>query len=89
MKEIRNFISVSRVRHCCINHGWFNCGYIDEYYAFFDYIHEMIQEGGNVDTYRLTHLAKVIKENSQTESNIHEIMFFLNRDCCFIWFDYE
>lgn len=86
MTEFRS-ISGTKVRQACIEHDWFTCGDNNEYGAFFEYIFGISREGINVDTERLAFIAKKIKDNSETDYNIPEIMFVLNAECCTICFE--
>jgi hypothetical protein len=86
MKEIRR-ISGAKVRKACIEYDWFTCGDINAYGALFEYIFGISREGRNVDTERLAFIAKKIKDNSETDYNIPEIMFVLNAECCTTYFE--
>lgn len=86
MKEIRR-ISATKVRQTCIRYDWFTCGDINDYNALFLYVFGISREGRNVDTERLAFIAKKIKDNSDTEYNIPEIMFVLNAECCTTCFE--
>lgn len=86
MKEIRR-ISATKVRQTCIRYDWFTCGDINDYNALFRYVFGISREGRNVDTERLAFIAKKIKDNSDTEYNIPEIMFVLNAECCTTCFE--
>lgn len=86
MKEIRR-ISATKVRQTCIRYDWFTCGDIGDYNALFDYIFGVSNEGRNITTNRLEFIAKKIKQHSDTDYNIAEIMFALNAECCTTYFE--
>lgn len=86
MKEIRR-ISGTKVRQACIEYDWFTCGDIDAYNAFFEFVYDIVFKGKNVSTARLECIAEMIKDNSDTEYNIPEIMFVLNAECCTTYFE--
>ncbi len=86
MKEFRR-ISGTNVRLACVEHDWFTCGDIDAYNSMFEYIYGIANEGRNVDINRLEFIAKKIKEHSDTEYNVAEIMFVLNVECCITYFE--
>ena len=86
MKEIRK-ISGTKVRRACITRNWFTCGDNNAYDSLFAYIYGVSDEGRNIDTDRLEFIAKKIKQYSNTEYNVAEIMFVLNAECCTIYFE--
>nr|DAI21840.1 MAG TPA: hypothetical protein [Caudoviricetes sp.] len=86
MKEIRR-ISGAKVRQACIEHDWFTCGDIDAYNALFEFVGDINREGKNVSKARLECIAEMIKDNSETDYNIPEIMFVLNAECCTTYFE--
>lgn len=81
MREFR-FISATDVRKTCIKYGWFTCGDIEAYNNLFEFIGDIIRKGQNVSVSRLMCIAEMIKDNSDTEYSLAEIMFVLNDECC-------
>ena len=86
MKGIRR-ISGAKVRQACIEYDWFTCGDIDAYKALFEFVYDIAFKGKNVSTARLECIAEMIKDNSETDYNIPEIMFVLNAECCTTYFE--
>lgn len=86
MKEFR-FISGTKVRQACIEHDWFTCGDNDAYNDLFEFIGNLTRKGQHVSVEKLKRIAEIIKENSETECCIAEIMFVLNAECCTICFE--
>lgn len=86
MKEFR-FISGTEVRQACIKHDWFTCGDNDAYNDLFEFIGNLTRKGQHVSVEKLKRIAEIIKENSETECCIAEIMFVLNAECCTICFE--
>lgn len=86
MKEIRR-ISATKVRQTCIRYDWFTCGDTNDYNALFGYLFGISSEGRNITTNRLEFIAKKIKQYSDTDYNIAEIMFALNSECCTTYFE--
>lgn len=86
MKEFR-YISQPEVRQACIKYDWFTCGDIDAYNDLFEFIGDITRKGKNVSAARLECIAEMIKENSETEYSIPEIMYVLNDECCKICFE--
>lgn len=85
MKEIR-LISSVKVRNACVEHNWFTCGSQEEYEIFLEYIYKLNLETRNITTNRLEHVAKKIKQYSDTEYDVAAIMFVLANDCCKSYF---
>jgi hypothetical protein len=86
MKEFR-FISGTKVRQACIEHDWFTCGDNDAYNDLFEFIGNLTRKGQHVSVEKLKRIAEIIKENSETECCIAEIMFVLNAECCTTCFE--
>lgn len=81
MKEFR-YISQMEVRQACIKYDWFTCGDSDEYNDLFEFIGNLTRKGQHVSVEKLKEFAEMIKEHSDTEESIPEIMFVLNAECC-------
>lgn len=81
MKEFR-YISQPKVRQACIEHDWFTCGDNDSYSDLFEFIGNLTRKGKHVSVEMLRIIAEMIKENSETEESIPEIMFALNAEAC-------
>lgn len=81
MKEFR-YISQMKVRQVCIKYDWFTCGDSDAYNDFFEFIGKLTRKGRHVSVEKLRDIAERIKENSDTEETIPEIMFVMNAECC-------
>lgn len=81
MKEFR-YISNMKVRQICIKYDWFTCGDNDEYNDLFEFIGNLTRKGQHVSVEKLMGIAKMIKEHSDTEESISEIMFVLNAEAC-------
>ena len=81
MKEFR-YISQMKVRQICIEYDWFTCGDNDSYSDLFEFIGNLTRKGKHVSVEMLRIIAEMIKENSETEESIPEIMFVLNAECC-------
>lgn len=81
MKEFR-YISQAKVRHVCIKYDWFTCGDNDAYNDLFEFIGNLTRKGQHVSVEKLRIIASMIKENSDIEYSIPEIMFVLNAECC-------
>lgn len=81
MKEFR-YISKTNVRHVCIKYDWFTCGDNDAYNDLFEFIGNLTRKGQHVSVEKLREIAERIKENSNTDESIPEIMFVLNAEAC-------
>lgn len=83
MKETRKLNSV-KVREVCINQDWYTAGDNESYDNMFSFIRTL----HNVSTEDLQTVATDIKENSDTEHDIEDIMFVLANECCTSYFTY-
>lgn len=81
MKEFR-YISTMNVRLVCIKYDWFTCGDNDAYDDLFEFIGNLTRKGKHVSVEMLRIIAEMIKENSNTDESIPEIMFVLNAEAC-------
>lgn len=81
MKEFR-YISKVEVRQVCIKYDWFTCGDNDAYNDLFEFIGNLTRKGHHVSVEKLREIAERIKENSDTDESIPEIMFVLNAEAC-------
>ena len=81
MKEFR-YISQVKVRQICIKYDLFTCGDNDSYNDLFEYIGNLTRKGQNVSVEKLRFIAKIIKDNSDKDYSISEIMLILNEECC-------
>lgn len=81
MKEFRH-ISQMEVRQVCIKYDWFTCGDNDAYNDLFEFIGNLTRKGQHVSVEKLREIAERIKENSDTDESIPEIMFVLNAEAC-------
>lgn len=81
MKEFR-YISQVKVRQVCIKYDLFTCGDNDAYNDLFDFIGNLTRKGQHVSVEKLSEIAEMIKENSNKEYSILEIMFVLNAEAC-------
>lgn len=86
MKEFR-YISQAKVRHVCIKYDLFTCGDNDEYNKLFEFIGNLTRKGQHVSVEKLRMIAEMIKENSDKDYGIAEIMFLLNAECCITIFE--
>lgn len=86
MKEFR-FISGTKVRQVCIKYDLFTCGDNDAYNDLFEFIGNLTRKGQHVSVEKLRMIAEMIKENSDKEYSISEIMFVLNAECCTTCFE--
>lgn len=82
MKETRKIDGI-KVRSACIRYEWYTAGDCEEYDHMFDFIRNL----NTVTTDDLEMVAKDIKEHSDTEYEISDIMFVLANDCCTTFFD--
>lgn len=81
MKEFR-YISQVKVRQFCIKYDLFTCGDNDSYNDLFEFIGNLVRKGQHVSVEKLRIIAEMIKENSDKEYSISEIMFMLNAEAC-------
>lgn len=81
MKEFR-YISKTDVRQVCIKYDLFTCGDNDAYDDLFEFIGNLTRKGQHVSVEMLRIIAEMIKENSDTDESIPEIMFLLNAEAC-------
>lgn len=81
MKEFR-YISQVKVRQLCIKYDLFTCGDNDSYNDLFEFIGNLARKGQHVSVEKLRIIAKMIKDNSDKDYSIPEIMFVLNTECC-------
>ena len=81
MKEKRT-IRASKVRQSCIDHRWYTRGDIEEYDKMLSYVRGVdIATTDEIET-----IATDIKEHSDTEYDILNIMFVLVNECCTTYF---
>ena len=81
MKETRKINSV-KVRAVCVNQDWYTAGDCESYDNMFSFIRTL----RNVSTGDLEKVATDIKEHSDTEYDIADIMFVLANECCTSYF---
>lgn len=81
MKEFR-YISQVKVRQICIKYDLFTCGDNDAYNDLFEFIGKLTRKGQHVSVEKLRIIAEMIKENSNKDYSIPEIMFMLNSEAC-------
>lgn len=77
MKEKRT-ISMYDVRKACITYDWYTCGDCEEYDKMLNYVN-------NIDVATLDEIETIatdIKEHSDTNYEIKDIMFVLVNECC-------
>lgn len=82
MKEVRT-ISMYDVRKACISYDLYTAGDCEEYDRMLMYVREI--ERATTD--ELETIAKDIKEHSDTDKDVKEIMFILANECCTTFFD--
>lgn len=82
MKETRK-LNGGKVRSACIRYHWYTAGDCEEY----DYMFAFIRTLNTATTDDLETVATDIKEHSDTEYEIADIMFVLANDCCTTFFD--
>ena len=83
MKETRTINSV-KVRGVCIRCDWYTAGDCEAYDNMFSFIRKL----HNVSTDDIKTIATDIKEHSDTECDIADIMFVLANECCTSYFTY-
>ena len=76
-KEKRT-ISMFDVRKVCISHDWYTAGDVEEYDNILNYVNDIDE----ATTDELYVIAADIKEHSETEYEIEDIMFVLANECC-------
>ena len=74
-KEVRK-IDMTAIRDLCIKKDWFTCGDMYAYDKLLDYSY-----CENITTDELVEMAEQIKENSETDYEITDIMFELATIC--------
>ena len=77
MREVRE-ISKYDVRKACIAYNWYTCGDCEEYDHMLTYV-------GNIEratTDELETIATDIKQHSNTDYDVKNIMFVLANECC-------
>lgn len=84
MKETRK-ISMDNVRKACISHNWFTCGDCEEY----DYMLSYVNNLETATTDELETIATNIKEHSDTDYEVRNIMFVLANECCITFIEEE
>ena len=74
--RITRTLSMESVRQVCINHNYYTRGTCQEYEDMFkDYLtHKTEISGSNITSRRLHELAMDIKDHSETEDTIEDIM---------------
>lgn len=82
MNEIRE-LKVNKVRAACINNEWYTAGDCDDYNNLFVLIRNL--PTGTTETLEM--VATDIKEHSDTEDEIKDIMFVLANECCITYFE--
>ena len=81
-REVKK-ISADKIRGLCIAKNWYTNGTEEEY-------NELLQYGfSNMDitTDELVEMATLIKEYSDTDCEITSIMYELNAECCYSYFE--
>lgn len=82
MKETRK-LNGGKVRTACIRYDWYTAGDCEEYNTMFDFIRSL----NTTTTDDLETVATDIKEHSDTEYEIADIMFVLANECCTTFFN--
>ena len=82
MKETRK-IDCCKVRAACIRYNWYTAGDCEEYDNMFNFIRNL----QTATTDDLKAVATDIKEHSDTEYEIADIMFVIANDCCTTFID--
>ena len=82
MNEIRKIIA-AKVRNACIKYDFYTMGDCDEYSNLFD----LIRNINNSTTKDLEIVATDIKEHSETDDRIVDIMYILANECCVTYFE--
>ena len=77
MKEIRK-ISINNLRRICIEYDFYICGDCEKYSKILCYANEL----ENITTDELETIATDIKNHSDTDYEVKEIMFILANECC-------
>lgn len=77
--RITRTLSMESVRQVCINHNYYTRGTCQEYEDMFkDYLtYKTKTSGSNITSNRLYELAMDIKDHSDTEDTIEDIMSYL------------
>ena len=83
MKETRTINSV-KVRAVCVINNWYTAGDCEEYDNMFNFIRNL----HTATTDDIKTIATDIKEHSDTECDIVDIMFVLANECCTSYFTY-
>ena len=81
-REVKK-ISAEKIRGLCISQDWYTNGTEEEY-------KELLQYGFSdmeITTDELVEMATLIKEHSDTDHEITSIMFELNAECCYSYFE--
>ena len=79
-KEVRK-IDMAEIRSLCVRKNWFTCGDVYSYDRLLDY-----SKCENISTDELVEMAEQIKENSETDYEITDIMFEL-ATICYTYFE--
>ena len=83
IKETRT-IRHEKVRTMCIQNDLYTCGTNEEYaYLLFT----LCDNSEETTTEKLLEIATDIKNHSNTDMEITNIMFFLANECCYTFFD--
>ena len=81
-REVKK-ICADKIRGLCIAKNWYTNGTEEEY-------NELLQYGfSNMDitTDELVEMATLIKEYSDTDCEITSVMYELNAECCYSYFE--
>lgn len=82
MKELRT-ISMSDVRKVCIENNWYTNGDCEAYDNMLSFVNSL--EYASTDD--LETIATDIKEHSNTDYEITNIMFVIANECCITFFE--
>ena len=81
-KEVRK-ISADKIRALCISKDWFTNGTNEEYDVLLQYGFSDME----ITTDELVEMAELILEHSDTDYEIISIMYELNAECCYTYFE--
>ena len=83
MKELRK-LSMEKIIRMCIDNDFYTCGDCEEYDRMLTYANNVKR----ATTKEIEKIATDIKEHSDTDDQVINIMFMLINECCITYIDF-